>query len=166
MYGGLDPDAEILLRSSRHKARRQEKKESDKGRRRRNEQRERMFTARAQEARAPAPRTRHRTADGAFVTLAIGRAEGRQAELDCKVDPEAQVSSGNMRHMLNLALQYSQAVRAVIESGGPPGAHKGIATPFATDGAKGTPLPVTIEWRTTYVQSRQIPSQPGDQVWS
>ena len=97
------------------------------------------------------------TADRAFVTLAIGRTEGWQAELDCKVDPEAQVSSGNMRHMLKLALQYPQAVRAVTESGGPPGAHKEIASPFATDGAKGTPLPVTIEWRTPYVRRNKSP---------
>ena len=92
------------------------------------------------------------TADLAFVTLAIGRAEGRQVELDCMVDSGAQVSLGNMRHMLKLALQHPQAVRSVTESGSPPGAHMGIAGPFTTDGAEGTPFQVTIEWRTPYVR--------------
>ena len=49
VYDGLDPDAEILLRFNRYKARRQEKKDADKGRRRRSKQQERVFTARAQE---------------------------------------------------------------------------------------------------------------------
>ena len=38
VYDGLDSDAERLLRFNRHKARRQEKKDADKGRRRRSEQ--------------------------------------------------------------------------------------------------------------------------------
>ena len=87
------------------------------------------------------------TADLAFATLAIGRAEERQVELDCMVNSGAQVSLGNMKHMLKLALQHPQAVRPVTESGGPPGADMGIAGPFTTDGAEGTLFPVTTPLR-------------------
>ena len=52
VYDGLDPDAEMLFRFNRYRARRQEKKDADKGRRRRSEQQERVFTVRAQDARA------------------------------------------------------------------------------------------------------------------
>ena len=108
MYGGLDPDAEILLRFNRHRARRQEKRETDKGRRRRSEHQEQVFAVRVQDALALAPVTERATAN---LALTIGRAEGRQAELDCMVDSGAHMSLGNMRHMLKLALQHSQAVR-------------------------------------------------------
>ena len=139
MYGGLDPDAEILLRFNRHRARSQEKREADKGRRRRCKQQERVFVVRAQDALALAPVTERATANLAFVTLTIGRAEGRQAELDCMVHSGAQMSLGNMGHMLKLALQYPQAVKSVTESGGPPNADMGIAGPFTADGAGGHP---------------------------
>ena len=88
--------------------------------------------------------TERATANLAFVTLTIGRAEGRQAELDCMVDSGAQVSLGNMGHMLKLALQHPQAVKLVTESRGPPGADTGIAGSFTADGAEGTPFPVEL----------------------
>ena len=111
VYDGLDPDVEMLLRFNNHRARRQEKRKADKRRRSRSKQQERVFAVWAQDALALAPVTERATANLAFVTLTIGRAEGRQAELDCMVDSGAQVSLGNMRHMLKLALQHSQAVR-------------------------------------------------------
>ena len=44
VYDGLDPDAEMLLLFNRYRARRQEKKDADKGRHRRSERQERVFT--------------------------------------------------------------------------------------------------------------------------
>ena len=102
MCDGLDPDAEILLRFNRWKVRRRGKNEANKRRRERHGQQERVFAVRAQAALASTPGAEQAPADLAFVTLAIGKAEGRQAELDCMVDSGAQVSLGNMGHMLNL----------------------------------------------------------------
>ena len=72
VYNGLDPDAEMLLRFNKYKARRHEKSEADKGRLGRCEQQERVFAVRAQYALAPTPVAERAAANLAFVTLTIG----------------------------------------------------------------------------------------------
>ena len=157
VYDGLDPDAEILLRFNRYKARRHDKSNADKGSRRRCEQQEQVFAVRAQDALAPTPVTEQAAANLAFVTLTIGRAEGQQAELHCMVDSGAQMSLGNMGHMLKLALQRPQAVKSIAESGDPLDADTGITGTFTADSAEGTPFPFTIEWRTPHVRRDKSP---------